>query len=43
MKFKMFKPHASGSWYKFIIPRAIVDVKEFKLIRWLNFYFRKDK
>lgn len=39
----MKKPHASGYWYEFIIPRAIVDNKEIKLIRWLNFYFKKQK
>ena len=39
----MLKPHASGYWYKFIIPRAIVDNEKFKLIRWFNFYFKRVK
>ena len=30
--------HGSGYWYQFILPRAIVDNKELKIVRWLNFY-----
>ena len=30
--------HGSGYWYQFILPKIIIDNKELKLIRWLNFY-----
>lgn len=39
----MFKPHTSGYWYEFIIPRTIVDNEKIKLIRWLNFYFKRSR
>lgn len=36
----MNKKHASGYWYQFIIPRAIVNRQDTKIVRWLNFYWR---
>lgn len=31
--------HASGSWWKFIIPRRIT-IAPVRIYRWLNFYWR---
>ena len=36
-------PHASGLWTKFILPKAIVDNDELKMVRWLNYYFTTNK
>lgn len=37
------KRHASGVWYKFLLPRRIT-IGSVRLYRWLNFYIRlKDK
>lgn len=33
------KKHASGPWYKFIIPRCIT-IPPTRIWRWLNFYHR---
>ena len=35
--------HGSGLWTDFIFPRAIVDNDELKIVRWLNYYFTKEK
>ena len=35
--------HSSGLWTKFLIPRAIVDNNEIKIVRWLNYYYTKKK
>lgn len=40
---EIFSRHASGYWYEFIIPRIIVDNNNIKLIRWLNFYRKRNK
>lgn len=39
----MSKKHASGMWYKFLLPRRITNFPT-RIYRWLNFYWRlKDK
>ena len=35
---KLKEKHASGHWSKFLLPRTIIDNKEVKIVRWLNFY-----